>query len=249
MHELPNQTYFPIKGVPTYRHIKPTYVLPLPLVFPLSFFLPRAFIEDQTNSRYLHPLGLSSHSTAVLWYRRAGKGTRLSLSGSLREHCFHLDRYLSSNVPQERPSSPLGDWCTEGDKGDMAGSPERLYHKFKMLIYFVSVSFCLSACALMKALCGVTLLLTCNCLVAALYTLTVLLSQGSRLCQDFLQCFYSGGIPPYLKWRAPAIFLLNIILSLVSFWKSKQWCFITQQRPHAEVWKVSSVFGDVCGRD
>lgn len=78
------------------------------------FFLLRAFIEDTDTCIYFL---LSSHSTAVLWYRRAGKGTRLSLSGSLREHCFHLDRYLFSNVPEERPTCPLGDWCTEGMRG------------------------------------------------------------------------------------------------------------------------------------
>lgn len=93
---------------------------------PLSFSHISFFIEDQTNSRYLHPLGLFSHSTVVFWYWRAGKGTRLSLSGSLRECCFHLDRYLSSNVPLERPTGQLGDWCTEGDKNDMCETPETL---------------------------------------------------------------------------------------------------------------------------
>lgn len=136
--------HFPIKGVPTYKHMKPSTLSPSSRFFPYLFFffsfLQRAFIEDQTNSRYLHPLGLFSHSTVVLWYWRAGKGTRLSLSGSLREHCFHLDKYLASNVPQERPTCTLGDWCAVGDKKDMWRTPERLYHIFRFLLYFGSQS-------------------------------------------------------------------------------------------------------------
>lgn len=111
----------PSKASQHINTLNPHTFSPSPQFSPYLFFLPAAFIEDQTNSRYLHPLGLSSHSTAVLWYRRAGKGTRLLLSGSLREHCVRLDRYLSSNVPQERPTCPLGDWCTEGDKRDIGG--------------------------------------------------------------------------------------------------------------------------------
>lgn len=132
-----NQTHFPPSKQFLYINTLNIYTLSPALRVPgfssyVFFFLLRAFVKDQTNSRYLHPLGLCSHSTAVLWYRRAGKGTRLSLSGSLREHGVHLDRYLFYNVPRERPH--------------LWESPGRLHHIFNMLICFVSPSVCVCVC-------------------------------------------------------------------------------------------------------
>lgn len=129
--------HFPIKGVPTYKHMKPFTLSPSPQFFRYLFFFffsQRPFIEDQTNGRYLHPLGLFSHSTVLLWYWRADKGTlSLSLSDSLRERSFHLDRCLSSNVTQERPTCPFGDWCAVGDDKDKWRTPEILYYIFRIL--------------------------------------------------------------------------------------------------------------------
>lgn len=122
--ELPSKAFQHVNALSTHTNMH-THT---PLFSPRSYYCQGLL---KANSRYLHPLVLRSHSAVVLWYRRAGEGTRLSLSGSLGERRFHLDRYLFSNVPRERPTCPPW-WLMNRGRREARGW---LNHKSWMLIY------------------------------------------------------------------------------------------------------------------